>query len=173
MDINSILEKHGKWLSHESGGECADFSGFDLHGINFYGINLREAVFCRTILSGVNFYGANLHGANFRGANFHQADLTHANFMGANLIGANLSKTGTHKASFDGAKGVISFGPVGNAGRIGLAWTWDGEPIIRLGCHEGGLDEMRLAIYNKYGENSPYERLVRAAVDVLMSTMED
>lgn len=52
--LNTILEKHRKWLNDEEGGECA---------------NLQRAV----------LPGANLQGANLQGANLQGAELWHAN----------------------------------------------------------------------------------------------
>ena len=63
--LQTILEKHKKWLNDVPGGECAN-------------------------LEGANLRGANLRGANLRGANLECANLEDANLEGANLKGANL-----------------------------------------------------------------------------------
>lgn len=69
-ELNTILDKHIKWLNNEEGGEKAD-----LHGADLYRADLG---------------GANLFGANLCGANLNRADLGGANLGGANLHGANL-----------------------------------------------------------------------------------
>ena len=91
------------------------------------------------------------------GADLSRADLSHADLYGANLYGADLS----------GSVGVISFGPVGAYRRIGYAVKHYAGPMIKLGCFWGTLDEASAKIRAKYGENSAYENLVRAACAAL------
>lgn len=69
-ELQTILEKHKKWLNNVPGGECA----------NLAGANLKYA----------NLKDANLAGANLEDANLEGANLAGANLMGANLKGANL-----------------------------------------------------------------------------------
>ena len=57
-ELAVIVEKHGKWLIDEEGGESADLRGADLYGANLRGADLRDANLC----------GANLRGADLRGA---------------------------------------------------------------------------------------------------------
>lgn len=64
-ELQTILEKHKKWLNNVPGGERA---------------NLR----------GANLRGANLECAYLAGANLECANLANANLRGANLAGANL-----------------------------------------------------------------------------------
>jgi uncharacterized protein YjbI with pentapeptide repeats len=75
--LAEVIEKHGKWLRDEDGGELADLRGADLSWAN-----LREAN-----LSGADLSWANLFNSNFSGANLSGADLS-----GADLLGANLSR---------------------------------------------------------------------------------
>lgn len=81
-ELDEILSKHKKWLSHDSGGERANLCGADLIEADLSGADLR---------------GANLSGANLRGANLSWADLS-----GADLIVADLSW-----ADLSGAKGLL------------------------------------------------------------------
>ena len=74
-ELQTILEKHKKWLNDVPGGECANLIGTNLGGANLECANLE---------------GANLRGANLRGANLRGANLEDANLRGANLRGANL-----------------------------------------------------------------------------------
>ena len=74
-ELQTILEKHKKWLNDVPGGERAN-----LRGANLIGTNLEDA----------NLRGANLEGANLKGANLKGANLRCADFKGANLEGANL-----------------------------------------------------------------------------------
>ena len=64
-ELQTILEKHKKWLNAVPGGERA---------------NLERA----------NLTGANLKDANLTGANLARANLERANLTGANLERANL-----------------------------------------------------------------------------------
>ena len=96
--LKATIEKHGKWLRNEEGGEKADLSR----------ANLREADLSRANLSEANFRWANLSGANFRWANLSEADLSRANLSranlsGADLSGANLSEANLHWADLSGA----------------------------------------------------------------------
>lgn len=91
-----------------------------------------------------------------------KADLREANLYGADLSRAYLSR----------AKGVYSFGPMGQEGRIGYAlWTADGV-MFALGCHWGNLKETRAAIVAKYGKKSLYEAQVVLAEKVLMANVK-
>lgn len=76
-ELQTILEKHKKWLNREEGGERA---------------NLHRADLCKANLAGANLAGADLTMANLTGANLAMADLTGADLNLANLAGANLCK---------------------------------------------------------------------------------
>ena len=87
-ELQTILEKHKKWLQNEKGGECADLSEMDLHSADLHGANLRYA----------DLHDADLHYANLRDADLHYADLRHTDLHGADLRYANL-----HNADLRGA----------------------------------------------------------------------
>ena len=74
-ELQTILEKHKKWLNNVPGGERANLEGANLRGANLADANLADA---------------NLAGANLEGANLEDANLAGANLEGANLAGANL-----------------------------------------------------------------------------------
>ena len=69
-ELQTILEKHKKWLNDVPGGECA---------------NLKRANLKRANLIGANLEDANLRCANLRCANLKGAYLKDANLEGANL----------------------------------------------------------------------------------------
>ena len=58
-ELQTILEKHKKWLNNVSGGERA----------NLIGTNLKRANLEDANLGGADFRGANLASANLKGAN--------------------------------------------------------------------------------------------------------
>ena len=101
QELQTIVEKHKKWLNEEHGGEradlrLADLSGADLRGANLSGANLRWADLSRADLSGADLSRADLSRADLSmadlsGANLSGADLRMANLSGANLSGANLN----------------------------------------------------------------------------------
>ena len=67
-ELNTILDKHKKWLDGEAGGKRANLCGANLNRAN-----LRWANLC-----GANLREANLCGANLREANLHGADLDYS-----------------------------------------------------------------------------------------------
>jgi len=165
----------------------ADLRWADLSGANLSGADLSEANLSGADLSGADLSGAdlgwanlnevdlrwaNLRWANLRWADLNEVDLRWANLSGANLkwanfSGANLSEANLRGANLSGAKLIISFGPIGEARRIGYAVKHENGPMIQLGCFWGTLDEAAREIRLKHGENSTYENLVRAACAVL------
>ena len=68
QDLKEKIEKHGRWLHGEDGGERA---------------NLNEANLTEADLTGANLYGANLTGANLT-----EATLTGAKIKNMALIGS-------------------------------------------------------------------------------------
>jgi hypothetical protein len=86
-----------------------------------------------------------------------------ANLRGANLIGSDLSGT-----DLRGAKGIVSFGPVGEERRIGYAVNYSTHAMVQLGCFWGTQEEAQTAIRAKYGDNSTYEALMNAACAVVL-----
>jgi uncharacterized protein YjbI with pentapeptide repeats len=78
--LAEVIEKHGKWLRGEAGGERANLSGANLREANLSGANLREA----------NLSGANLIAADLRWTDLRWTDLRGANLRGTDLRGANL-----------------------------------------------------------------------------------
>ena len=177
MDLQKILSDHAAWLTDPTTGARADLYGANLYGANLRGANLRGASLygadlCDANLRDANLYVANLRDADLRdadlcGANLRDANLRGTNLCGANLRGANLCGANLRGANLCYAKNIISFGPVGLARRIGYAVMHTGGPRIQLGCFWGTLDKARVAIREKYDENSAYEALVVAACGVL------
>jgi uncharacterized protein YjbI with pentapeptide repeats len=83
--LAEVIEKHGKWLRGEAGGERANLSGANLREANLSGANLREAN-----LSGANLIAADLREADLRWTDLRWTDLRGANLRGTDLRGANL-----------------------------------------------------------------------------------
>ena len=86
-ELQTILEKHKKWLNDVPGSECAHLADANLASANLEYAYLE---------------GANLEGANFEGANFEYVILKGANLKGANLEGANLKGANLERANLEG-----------------------------------------------------------------------
>ena len=170
--LADVLELHGKWLS-DDGVERADLSGADLSGADLSGADLSGADLRGANLYGADLSGANLSGADLRGANLRGANLSGANLSGANLRGADLYSANLYSANLTGANlrgangGIFMFGPVGETGRMGIAWLQGGKAQFILGCHEGNLAETTKAVRAKYGPKSTYEAQVRLAAKIV------
>ena len=62
-DLNTIIQRHEKWLKGEPGGEIADLRNAVLRGADLRGADLRDAD-----LRGADLSDADLRGADLRGA---------------------------------------------------------------------------------------------------------
>ena len=102
-ELQTILEKHKKWLNNVPGGERANLEGANLRGANLADANLADANLAGANLEGANLEDANLAGANLEGANLAGANLRDANLAGANLEGANLAGANLEGANLAGA----------------------------------------------------------------------
>jgi len=190
MDVNSILEKHGKWIRGEEGGERADLRGADLRGANLRGAdlhwaelskaNLREADLRWSRLRGANLRGADLSKVNLReadlswsrlsGANLREADLREANLLGADLsgadlLGADLSGADLIWADLPVGVRIISVSGVGSARRM-TTFRADTDEVW-CGCFKGTLREFAEKIDVAHKDNSVHLADYRAVVAML------
>ena len=78
-ELQTILEKHKKWLNNVPGGERANLASAYLKDANLKGANLEDANLEYVNLKGSNLKGANLERANLKGADLERADLSGAN----------------------------------------------------------------------------------------------
>jgi len=90
QELKDILDKHGKWLIKENGGERADLSYADLSYANLRSANLRYADLRYANLSYADLRYANLRYADLRYADLSYADLRYADLRYADLSSANL-----------------------------------------------------------------------------------
>ena len=77
--LQTIIDKHQKWVNNEAGGKRANLSGANLSGADLSCADLRRA----------NLSGANLSCADLRRAYLSGADLSGANLRDADLSGAD------------------------------------------------------------------------------------
>ena len=110
-DLDAVLEKHGKWLRYQPGGELADLRYADLHSAdlssaNLRSANLRSADLSSADLSYANLSYADLRYADLRDADLHSADLSSADLSYANLSYADLRYADLRSADLSSAKGT-------------------------------------------------------------------
>lgn len=86
----SEILSHGRWLGGWPDGVRADFSGLDLTGIDFKGVNLAGADFSGADMTSADLRGTRLRGADFTGATLAGANLTNATIQEADFSGADL-----------------------------------------------------------------------------------
>jgi hypothetical protein len=102
-ELQTILDKHKKWSTGESGGIRANLSNANLRNAYLSGANLRNANLRNANLSGANLRNANLRNANLSDANLSDAYLSGANLRNANLRNANLRNANLSNANLSNA----------------------------------------------------------------------
>jgi hypothetical protein len=102
-ELNTILDKHAKWLRGEDGGNRANLCDADLSSANLCGAGLRSANLCDADLSSANLCGADLSYADLCDADLSSANLCGANLCGAGLRSANLCDADLSSANLCGA----------------------------------------------------------------------
>ncbi|MFO0552332.1 MAG: DUF2169 domain-containing protein [Polyangiaceae bacterium] len=136
-----------------------NFTGMDLHGISFAGVDLTETLFEGADLRGCDFRGAKLTnavlarallagadftGAELQGANLGATELAGVRFDRANLTGAILSRAKLDKAVFAHACldqvnwRLVEVGAVDVTGASLLDCSWTGCNLA--GAHLGGAN---------------------------------
>ena len=146
--------------------------GYELREANLSGANLRDADLSGADLSGADLRGADLSDADLSDADLSRADLRGSDLSGADLSGAdlykaNLSDANLYKVELSGAQNITSFGPVGKSRRIGYAVKYDNYIMIQLGCFWDTSDEAIKQVSKKYGEDSGYVLMIKAACKCL------
>jgi len=157
--------------------EGANMAGANMAVANMAVANMAGANMARANMAGANMEHAYMAGANMEGANMARANMAVANMEGANMAGANMAGANMAGAYMAGANMAgaymahipVSFGCVGNEKRTGFAVFSDKEKqiMVRLGCSYKNEDDTASAIIKKYGENSAYEKIMRAACAVV------
>ena len=107
--FRKILKLHKKWLSKESDGVRADFTGYDLSGMPFKNENLKYAVLADTTIKYADFTDCCLEGAVLCNAKFLKASFIETNLKSADCEGAEFKRcefdySKLEKASFKSAQ---------------------------------------------------------------------
>ena len=110
--MDTIIDRHYMWLDSDGGeGRCADFSDYDVSGLNFSGLNLSHAKFIRSKMDGAKFIGTALYqcwiiNCSARGivatdkAEFRQAEIKNTNFRYSDLSTADFIESSIHGCDF-------------------------------------------------------------------------
>jgi hypothetical protein len=125
--LESVIEKHRKWLENNSKGERA---------------NLRSANLSFANLSSADLSFANLSSADLRSVNLRSANLSSANLSFANLSSANLDKKYIHISCIGSTKRQTTYCFEDNK--------------IWCGCFIGTLQEFKVQVNKKHKNNPLY-----------------
>jgi len=124
-ELKAVVEKHGKWLRGEEGGERADLRVADLRGAYLQVADLRGADLQGAYLRGADLRGADLRVADLQGADLQGAYLRGACLRGAYLQGAYLQVADLRDIKLD----------------VGTKWPWyqlpEGDLVGWKKCNEG------------------------------------
>jgi len=104
-EVKSILASHETW--QRTGGEagrCADFSGMDLRGHNFYKKDLSNVQFNNCNLESVDMRDCCCYFTSFKNANLYNVSFSFSRFVSTNFFNADITF-----ASFRGAKIMCDF----------------------------------------------------------------
>lgn len=169
-DLKEIIKKHENWLLGKNDAERADFTNAVLIDLVFpKGASLKKAIFTGADLTGTSFVGVNLSQACFFCANLLNANLIDSKLINTDFSHANLSRACLYWSDFKGANfcGACLSGAVlpdgiyqivGN-GFINRATTYDSvNDYVLCGCwsdNDGNhLDSFKRHIEKVYGPNS-------------------
>lgn len=158
-DADVICAKHVLWL-HDAGGEQADFSGYDLSGLDLSHRNLNSAIFAGTRMYETSLAQAELCFSDFTdatlffcdlkgvtaeetcfkkmvadGCTFRGAIFTHSNFSGALIQSCRMEQTDWTNCCTDST--VFHQTPMGQAKMNHVSdneqdWSQDSRPALSM-----------------------------------------
>jgi len=189
-ELKTILDKHGKWIRSEEGGEkanlsCANLSYADLGSANLSCANLSYADLSYADLSHADLSCANLSSANLSYADLSPANLSSANLSSADLSCANLSYADLGCANLSCANlsyadlsyANLSYADLSSANLIvfqfQMSWayyTFDGT--LKIGCQVMPITEWVLG-YEEIGKKEGYSEMqIKMYGNFIKSCME-
>jgi len=151
QELKDILDKHGKWLIKENGGERADLRSADLRYANLSSANLSYADLSYADLRYANLSYADLRSANLSSANLRSANLRYADLRSANLRYADLSSADLSYADLSSADLMIF-----QFQRHQAFYSLDDN--LRIGCLYLPLDEW-VNKFEEIGKREQYSDL--------------
>lgn len=103
LELNSMHESHKAYLQQEPGGQCANFSGMVLLGLDMHGMDFSGAVFSKTELRGCDMSQGRFEDGEFRGACFYDVQAGSASFEEADCKDDLFKNCNFYRASFEGS----------------------------------------------------------------------
>jgi len=160
QELKDILDKHGKWLRNENGGERANLSSADLRSADLHYANLSSANLSSANLSSANLRYANLRSADLSSANLSSADLRYADLSSANLSSADLRSADLHYANLSSANLSSANLVLFQFQRHQAFYTLDGT--LRIGCIVMPISEWLIG-FEEIGKKEGYnEQQIKA-----------
>jgi len=138
-ELEKILEKHGKWLRNEVGGEKADLRSADLRYADLRYADLRSADLQSADLRYADLQYADLRSADLQSADLRSADLRSADLQSANLQSADLRSADLQSANLQSAnlldEIIISYTSILPEGDL-IGWKMcKNNVIVKLKIH--------------------------------------
>ena len=151
QELKTIIDKHGKWLRSEEGGEKANLSSANLSSANLRYADLSSANLRYANLRYANLSSADLSYADLSYANLSSADLRYADLSSANLRYANLRYADLSSANLRYANLVVF-----QFQRHWAYFTFDGA--LRIGCVIMPISEWEIG-FKEIGKENKYTDL--------------
>jgi len=148
QELKDILDKHGKWLRNEEGGQRANLSSADLSSVD-----LSYADLSSVDLSYADLRFANLRFANLSSADLSSVDLSYADLRFANLSSADLSSVDLSYADLSSVDLSYADLVLFQFLRHQAFFTLDGT--LRIGCQVMPITEWVLG-FEEIGKQEGY-----------------
>jgi len=147
-ELAEILDKHGKWLRDEEGGELADLRSADLRSANLRGSDLRGSDLRGSDLSYSNLRGSDLRGSDLSYSNLSYSDLSYSNLSysdlrGSNLRGSNLSYSNLRGSDLRGSTGQHYITQRTDGYQFFLVLDESEKWMILAGCQYMSIEDYR------------------------------
>ena len=164
-ELKMALELHKKWLSNESDGVRLDLSGTDFYGLDLRGMDLSYAD-----LSGMDLSYEDLSRTNLQGADLSYADLSGTKLYCANLRFADLSGTDLRLANTINVIGLdVICVQLNTSNKNRQVQYYVQLNKVTAGCFSGTLDELKIAVREKYDIDS----VIYKRYEIALNTIED
>jgi len=100
-ELEAMAEQHIINLNNQLEGECADYSGMVLLGLDLHGMNLCCANFAGAVLRECDMGNGSFDDCDFSGASFHAVQAGSASFEQSNFTGARFENCNFWAADFE------------------------------------------------------------------------
>ena len=167
-ELKNALELHEKWLSNEPDGVKLDLRHSDLSGLDLSYADLRRAD-----LSNANLRWANLRHANLSHADLRLATLSFSDLRNSILIGAILSDVDLRWANTINAGGLdVICVQLNTSDKNRQVQYYVQLNKVTAGCFSGTLDELKIAVREKYDIDSVIYKRYKIALKTIEDILE-